>query len=124
MFVFGALSSAWDLVTFGLLLWLHVDAPVFRTAWFLESALSELLVLLVVRTRRVFVRSRVGGPLFGATVVVSVVVLALPYLPFAGTLGFAALPWPIIWMVLGVVAAYVVSAELTKRAVRRYGITL
>jgi len=122
--VFGTLSSVFDLVTFGLLLWLHVSAPIFRTAWFLESALSELLVLLVVRTRRVFFRSHMGGALLAATLVVCVLVIALPFMPFASALGFAPPPASIMWLVLGIVAAYVTTAELVKHAVSGRGITL
>ncbi|HUJ24440.1 MAG TPA: magnesium-translocating P-type ATPase [Myxococcales bacterium] len=124
MIVFGAVSSVFDMITFGVLIWLGVSAEIFRTAWFLESALSELLVLLVVRTRRVFFRSPVGGPLLVATVAVSALVLALPYLPLAQTLGFTALPASIAWLVLGIVIAYVATAEVVKRAVRGRGIAL
>ena len=124
MIVFGAVSSMFDLITFAVLMGLKVNAPIFRTAWFLESALSELFVLLVVRTRRMFFRSPVGSALLGATLAVSILVIALPYLPIAHALGFAALPPSIIWMVLGIVTAYVATTEVVKRAVRGRGIAL
>jgi Mg2+-importing ATPase len=124
MIVFGTLSSVFDLVTFALLLSLRVSAPVFRSAWFMESALSELFVLLVVRTRRLFFRSRPGGALMGATIAVGVVVLALPYTPFATQLAFARLPAALTGMVLGIVVAYVTAAELVKRIALRHGVTL
>jgi P-type Mg2+ transporter len=124
MVAFGTVSSVFDLVTFWLLLRMGVSAPVFRTAWFLESALSELLVLLAIRTRRLFFRSPVGRALLAATLAVSVVVLVMPYLPLTLPLGFAPLPLPVVWMVFGVVAAYVATTEVVKRLVRRWGVSL
>ncbi|HEU5144837.1 MAG TPA: magnesium-translocating P-type ATPase, partial [Dermatophilaceae bacterium] len=54
MITFGLLSSAFDLVAFAVLLQVfHADATAFRTGWFIESALTELAVLFVLRTRRV-----------------------------------------------------------------------
>src|SRR5688572_17382315 len=70
MIEFGGLSSAFDLLTFGALLTIFHAAPeTFRTSWFIESLLTELVVALVMRTRRPFFRSRPGGVLLGATLV-------------------------------------------------------
>ncbi|HSB55180.1 MAG TPA: magnesium-translocating P-type ATPase, partial [Gemmatimonadales bacterium] len=61
MVQFGLLSAAFDFLTFGLLLRVfHALATEFRTAWFIESLLTELVIALVVRTRRPFYRSRPG----------------------------------------------------------------
>src|SRR5262249_36591271 len=59
MVEFGVLSSAYDLITFVILLTVfHATPEIFRTGWFVESLLTELLIALVVRTRRPFYRSR------------------------------------------------------------------
>ena len=66
MLTFGLTSSAFDFLTFGTLLALGVSTVQFRTGWFLESVLSELLILLVIRTRRFFLKSPVGRGLLAA----------------------------------------------------------
>ena len=69
MIVFGALSSAFDLLTFAVLhRVMHVSPELFRTAWFIESLLTELAVALVVRTRRPCVMSRPGHLLLMSTI--------------------------------------------------------
>ncbi len=93
MVEFGLLSSVFDLLTFGTLLWLfHASTDVFRTAWFVESLLTELVIALVVRTRRPFFRSRPGTILLASTLVLAAITPVVPYLPFASSLGFVPLP--------------------------------
>ncbi len=93
MLSFGALSSAFDLLTFAVLLRLAPGAPaLFRTGWFVESLLTELLVALVVRTRRPFYRSRPGRFLLASTIALVGVALLLPSLPGVSALGFVPLP--------------------------------
>lgn len=116
MIAFGVVSSVFDYLTFGVLLFLRVSMPVFRTAWFIESVLSEILILLVIRTRRPFFRSRPGTALLSASVTVSLVTLSLPYMPFANLLGFAPLSLTVALLVLGIVALYVMAAEVSKKA--------
>lgn len=119
MLGFGIVSSAFDYLTFGALLVLGVPAATFRTAWFTESILSELLVLLVIRTRRPFFRSRPGTALLWISAAVAVATLALPYTPLADPLGFAALPPWLLALVLGIVALYGVGSEASKRTILR-----
>ncbi len=72
MIVFGLVSSVFDFLTFGVLLFLVKATPeVFRSGWFIESVLTELLVALVVRTRRPFYRSRPGRWLLISTALVT-----------------------------------------------------
>ena len=74
MITFGILSSVFDYATFGVLLLLLKASPdQFRTGWFIESVVSAALVVLVVRTRLPFYRSRPGRSLLLATLVVAVV---------------------------------------------------
>jgi Mg2+-importing ATPase len=115
MVVFGLISSCFDFLTFGTLLWLRVPSGQFRTAWFLESVLSELLILLVIRTHRWCFRSPVGKGLVWATVAVAGVTLAIPYLPVATLLGFEPLPPVLLLLILGILACYGLASELAKR---------
>ena len=117
MIRFGLLSSVFDFVTFGVLLLVYRAAPVeFRTAWFVESLLTELVIALVVRTRRPFFRSRPGRFLLWSTVVTVAVTFALPYTPLAAPLGFAPLPLVLVALIVAITVGYVAAAEAVKRA--------
>src|SRR4029079_13609748 len=80
MVEFGALSSMFDFLTFGVLLFIfRATTEVFRTSWFVESLITELVVALVMRTRRPFFRSRPGRLLLVSTVMLIPVAFAIPY---------------------------------------------
>jgi len=116
MVLFGLVSSVFDLLCFAILLWVFRAAPEeFRTGWFIESLLTELVIALVVRTRRRFWQSRPGNWLLASTAAVVLVTIAVPYLPFAGWMGFVPLPWPLMLAMIGLTLAYVVAAEFAKQ---------
>ena len=116
MVLFGLVSSIFDFFTFGILLFVFsASAEEFRTGWFIESLLTELVIAIVVRTRRVFFRSRPGTLLLASTIVVIGITLALPYLPFNSMFGFVPLPAPLMLMLIGLTVLYVVVAELAKK---------
>lgn len=114
MLIFGTLSSLFDFAAFGVLHWLDVPRDQFRTAWFLESVISAALIVLVIRTRRPFLRSRPSSPLAWTTLGVVVGTVAIPFTPMASLLGFAALGPGVLLAMAGIVAAYVATAELAK----------
>jgi len=116
MILFGLVSSIFDFLTFGVLLLLfHVPPDEFRTGWFIESLITELVIALVVRTRHLFFHSRPGTLLLASTIVVLAIALILPYLPLVTVLGFVPLPAPLLLAVLGLTSLYVVAVEVTKR---------
>jgi Mg2+-importing ATPase len=116
MVEFGLLSSVFDFLTFGLLIWVFHAAPAeFQTTWFVESLLTELVIALVVRTRRAFFRSRPGAALLGLTLLIAAITPVLAYLPFMSVFGFVPVPWTLTALVLGITALYVAAAEVTKR---------
>lgn len=116
MLSFGALSSVFDYLTFGLLLLIFKAGEAqFQTGWFLESLLTELVIALVVRTRRVFFKSRPGKLLFALTLLVAVIGFVLPYSPIAADLGLVQLPLWLMFSLVGVTALYVTSVEVLKR---------
>jgi Mg2+-importing ATPase len=118
MLVFGSLSSLFDLATFALLLWALKASPgQFRTGWFLESVVSACLIVLVVRSRKPLAASRPSPALLGATLAVVAAVAALPFTPLGGLFGFVPLPWLFFPVLLGVVAIYIMAAELLKRRI-------
>jgi Mg2+-importing ATPase len=120
MLIFGLLSSVFDYLTFGVLLYfMRVKEAAFQTGWFIESVVSASLIVLVVRTRLPFLKSLPGKYLAIATGLIVGVVVALPFTPVAGVLGFVRMPLSFYgWMVL-IVGAYIASAEFAKRAFYR-----
>ncbi|GIW25706.1 magnesium-translocating P-type ATPase [Meiothermus sp.] len=115
MVVFGLISSVFDYLTFGLLLWVFRASPEqFRTGWFMESLLTELLVALVVRTRRPFFQSRPGRLLLWSTLLLTVLAVLIPYLPFSDAFGFVPLPYPLLLGLLGLTLLYVLLVEWVK----------
>jgi Mg2+-importing ATPase len=116
MVEFGLLSSAFDILTFAVLLSAFAaPAELFRTGWFIESLLTELVIAMVVRTRRPIHRSRPGRVLLSSTVVLCVVTLMIPYIPYAQSIGFVPLPAGLLVTLIGITMLYVAAAELTKR---------
>jgi len=120
MIGFGLVSSVFDYMTFGTLLLLRVSPATFRTAWFTESILSELLILLVIRTRRPFYRSRPGSLLLWASAAVAAATIALPYTPLAAPLGFAPLAPHVAMLMVAIVIVYALCSEVAKRTVLRH----
>ena len=117
MVLFGLVSSIFDFLAFGALLFVFRAAPPeFRTGWFVESLLTELVIALVVRTRHPFFRSRPSTLLLASTAAVAGVTLALPYLPFRSLFGFVPLPAPLMLAMIGLTALYVVVTEVAKKS--------
>jgi len=117
MVVFGLVSSVFDLLTFAvLLLVLKADQATFQTSWFLISLLTELAVVLVLRTHGPAWLSRPSPLLLGSTLSVLTVALALPYLgAAAGLFSFVPLPATHLALVLAILLGYVLATEATKR---------
>jgi Mg2+-importing ATPase len=117
MLGFGLLSSAFDLLTFGLLLHVFGAGPaLFHSAWFVVSVLTELVVVMVLRTRLPCWRSRPAPLLAVATVGVMLLVVALPYIaPLAQPLGLVPLPAPLMGTLALVVLGYLLATEAAKR---------
>ena len=116
MLTFGILSSVFDYLTFGALLFLlRAAADQFRTGWFVESVVSASLVVLVVRSHRPFFKSRPGKYLLTTTLLIAAVTLILPFVPLAGSFGFQPLPTSYLLLMGLIVVFYIVAAEAAKR---------
>ena len=117
MLVFGPVSSVFDFLTFGVLLWaVGANEQQFQTGWFIESLFTQVLVVLVIRTRlSPFWRSRPSRSLTIAIIAALAATVVIPLSPLAPVLGFAALP-AVFWVLLAVlVAGYLALVELVKR---------
>lgn len=121
MVLFGLVSSAFDFLTFGfLILIVKASEQTFQTAWFIESLITELLIVLVVRTARPFWQSRPSRLLMVLTAVVILIAVLLPALPFAGWFGFTPLP---VWVIAGlglITLLYVAASEAAKHLFHRW----
>ncbi len=115
MLVFGSLSSVFDYLTFGVLLLLLKAKPeVFRTGWFVESVVSAALIVLVVRSRRPFIKSRPGKLMLAATLLVVAGAVSFPYSPLARVFNFTPLPGIFLAATGVIVLLYIAGAETVK----------
>lgn len=106
-----------DFLTFGvLLLAVGANEHQFQTGWFIESLFTQVLVVLVIRTRlSPFWHSRPSKPLTIAIIAALGAAVVIPLSPLARTLGFAPLP-PVFWgLLIVLVATYLALVEFVKR---------
>jgi Mg2+-importing ATPase len=116
MVIFGVLSALFDLLLILVLLRWRVSVPLFRTAWFVESACSEVLVTFAIRTRLAFWRSRPSGWLLWSSVGTAVACFALPFLAVGHRyFEFVTPPGSALALVAFVLVTYFLAAELAKR---------
>ncbi|PMP66576.1 MAG: magnesium-translocating P-type ATPase [Thermodesulfobacterium geofontis] len=116
MIVFGPLSSVFDYLTFGvLLLVLKATVNQFRTGWFLESVISASLIVLVIRSKRPFFKSKPGKYLFTVTLITVAITFILPFTLIGELFNFTLLPLH-FYLFLGIIlASYIISAEIVKK---------
>ena len=115
MVVFGIHSSLFDLITFLVLFFfLQVKESGFQTGWFIESVLSELFIVFIIRTHKNFFKSRPGKYLFIFSMVALVLTIGLPYLPISRDIGLTPLPILNLGVMLLIVAAYIITADILK----------
>lgn len=115
MLIFGLHSSLFDVITFVTLFFiLKVKESAFQTAWFIESVLTELFILFIIRTHKNFFKSKPGKYLFILSIAGFIVTLGLPYMPFAEDIGLNPLPFINITAMLLIVVVYIITADILK----------
>ena len=117
MLFFGPVSSIFDFITFGVMLWVfHAGRALFRSGWFVESLATQTLVIFAIRTRRIpFFRSRPSLPLALAALTVVTIGAVLPYTGhLARILGFRPLPGSFFLFLILAVLSYLVLIEVGK----------
>jgi Mg2+-importing ATPase len=121
MVLFGPISSIFDFLTFGVMLWVfNARESLFQTGWFVESLATQTLVIFVIRTRRVpFFKSRPSLPLLVASLAVVVAAAVAPFTPVAGLFGFTPLPAGYFAVLAAMVVTYLVLVETAKWAFYR-----
>ncbi|MFO1097392.1 MAG: magnesium-translocating P-type ATPase [Xanthobacteraceae bacterium] len=114
--IMGPLSSLFDIAIFVLLLVGFGAGPeLFRTAWFVESMGTQILVIFLIRTAAPAWTSWPHPALVATSLGALGAAILLAVSPVGTVLGFAPLPWPIILAIAGLVLAYLVAAEYLKR---------
>ena len=130
MFCIGPISSLFDYATFGLL-WFVLranslgGASLFQTGWFVESLLSQTLIVHIIRTGKIpFIQSRPSLPLLLTTSAICLVAITLPFSHLAGPLQMSPLP-AIYWYGLApILLCYFGLTQFVKSLlVRRFGLT-
>jgi P-type Mg2+ transporter len=126
MIFIGPISSIFDYATYAMMLFVFdcwTNPSLFQTGWFVESLLTQTLIIHIIRTARIpFVESHASPTLIGTTIIVSLVGIALPFTVAGAALGFTPLPalyWPLVATLL---LSYSVLTHLVKVwFVRRWG---
>jgi Mg2+-importing ATPase len=105
----GPISSIFDYTTFFVMLYLFKcwdpsRAPLFQTGWFVESIMTQTLIIHIIRTNKIpFFQSRASWSLTLTTMAIMAFGAWLPYSPLASSLGLVHLPglyWPILLVTL------------------------
>jgi Mg2+-importing ATPase len=90
-------------------------ARTFQTGWFVESLLTQTLIVHVIRTRRVpFFGSHASAHMTLTTLAVMAIAAWLPYSPLAGTLGMVPLPASYWLWIAGFLVSYAVMTHVVK----------
>lgn len=120
MIYIGPLSSAFDFLTFFLLLKVfHAPEQLFHTGWFVESLATQTLVIFVIRTAGSPLKSRPGRALAATVFLVVLCGALLPFLPFADVLGFTPLPASLMLILMLMTVTYLLAVEIIKRKLMR-----
>jgi len=117
MTIIGPISSLYDFLTFGVLLWMFhafTNAALFRTGWFVESLVTQTLVVFVIRTAGNPFRSRPSGRLLAAVIGISTAGALLPYTPLGALLGFIPLPLALLGAISLLALTYLCLVQAVK----------
>ncbi len=117
MVVFGLISSLFDYLTFFLMLDVfRASAPLFQTAWFLESFITQTSVVFVIRTRTSpFWKSKPSRPLTATTLGLIASALIIPFSPLGRLFGFVFPPVAFLAILAVYVVVYLTIVEIVKR---------
>ena len=124
MVIFGPISSFFDFLTFGLLLFIFkASHQQFQTGWFLESLCTQTFIIHVIRTAKIpFLESRSSSFLVGMSVFIVAAAFAITLLPFGKSFGFIPPTWSYGFTLLGIVLCYLAITQKIKTwYVKKYG---
>jgi P-type Mg2+ transporter len=115
MLVLGPVSSAFDFLTFALLIWaFHAGQSLFQTGWFIESLATQVLVIFIIRTRGNPFRSRPHRLLAATSVLVVAVAVLLPFTAVGRWFGFVPPPLTLLAALVPLTMAYLAAVQAVK----------
>ena len=116
MWIMGPISSVFDFLTFGLLIWIfEANEALFQTGWFVESMCTQIMVIFVIRTRGNPLKSRAHPLLTMTSVAVTLLAIVLPYTALGSYFGFVPLPSSyLVWLSL-LVLTYLLGVQVIKQ---------
>lgn len=117
MMIIGPISSVYDFMTFGILLWVFqasANAPLFRTGWFVESLVTQTLVVFVIRTVGNPFRSRPSRMLLISVFAVVAIAVVLPYTLVGSLLQFTPIPASMLGAIAALAATYLLLVQIVK----------
>ena len=128
MIFLGPVSSIFDYLTYAIMYYgfganTEATSPLFQTAWFVESILTQTLIIHVIRTNKIpFLQSRASLPLILTSLLICSIGIWLPESPFAHGLGFTHLPW-VFWPLVAImICSYLTLAHFMKNwFIKRFG---
>ncbi len=121
MVIFGLISSVFDFLTFGVLIYIVKAAPAeFRTGWFVESLSTQVLVIFIIRTRGNPFRSRANPILVATSLAVAAIGAVLPFTPVGSYFGFVPPPAQFYFILAGMVMVYLLIVEVAKQGFYRW----
>jgi Mg2+-importing ATPase len=126
MFSFGPISSIFDFLTFFVMLFIFkASAPLFQTAWFIESLFTQTLVIFAIRTRKIpFYRSKPSKLLVFNIFIILALALILPFTILGNFFGFVSLPLNFLLILVCFIIVYLALVEIVKKwFYRRFGTT-
>lgn len=117
MYLFGPASAVFDFATFAMMIYIfHANEALFQTGWFVESLITEILVIFIIRTRRIpFFKSRPSWILTLSCLSVVAVGIGIVFSPLAHWFDFIHLPPLYFFLLLGFVVVYLIIVESIKR---------
>lgn len=115
MLVFGLISSLFDYLTFFVLLYIFkVNQSVFQSSWFTLSIFTEIVVLLIMRTRKPFFKSTPSKLLLSSCLFVLIFTVLIPFLPFHEFIDINVIPLPIFVSLVAILLLYIIVTEISK----------
>jgi Mg2+-importing ATPase len=117
MMIIGPISSIYDFLTFGVLLWVFhaaTNAPLFHTGWFVESLATQTLVVFVIRTAGNPLKSRPSRALLTAVFAIVAVAGVLPYTALGTLLQFTPLPLSLMGAIAFLAVTYLILVQVVK----------
>ncbi|MFA5393598.1 MAG: magnesium-translocating P-type ATPase [Candidatus Ratteibacteria bacterium] len=124
MVIIGPISSIFDFLTFGVMLFLfHARAPLFQTGWFIESLCTQTLVIHVIRTGKIpFLESRPSRFLILTSILIVSIGMFIALSPVAKFFGFVAPPPSYFVILFLIVITYLFMVQGVKTwFVRKFG---